>query len=397
MTTRNPTPSQPCTGVRVIELSAMISGPYCAQMLASVGAEVIKVEPPGGDLLRQSRPVYRDMGALFTHHNRGKRSIGIDLTNEEGRKLAQDLIAGADVVVENFRPGVMQKLGLGYEEMSRRNPRLIHVSITGYGLDGPYVKRPAYDQAIQALSGYCWIQGNDGKPEAVRSTIVDRLSGVTAYHGVLAALLHRERTGVGQLVSVPLLDAYAAVILPGSTNNETFLDADLPHYQPRNIYQPIATRDGYVMGHIQTDAQFEAAARLFKREDLIADPRFKGVGNRLSHIEELWGELAISARAMGTDEVIALCVANDVPINRVNRVQDLMVDPQALHNETFFDYEDPEYGRLRQLNFPVKFSAGPKTARVRAPKFGEHTADILRAAGVSDEQAEKLRSSRVVF
>jgi CoA:oxalate CoA-transferase len=390
------TPRGPCTGIRVIELAAMISGPYCGQMLAHLGADVIKVEPPGGDLLRQSRPVYRDLGALFTHHNGGKKSIGIDLGTPEGRELALELLAGADVVLENFRPGVMEKLGLGYEELSRRNPRLIHVSITGYGQDGPYVKRPAYDQAIQALSGYMWVQGDNQKPEPIRSTIVDRLSGVTACHGVLAALLHRERTGEGQRVSVPLMDAFMAVILPGSTNNETFLDAQLEHYAPRKIYQPVATSDGYVMGHIQTDAQFEACARIFGREDLLSDPRFKGVGNRLSNIEAMWAEMALNARHMTTSEVIELAVANDVPLNKVNRVQEVMRDPQALHNQTFVEFEDPEYGRMRQLNFPVKFSATPGSAKVRAPKLGEHTDEILRGAGVSDERAAALRNARIV-
>jgi len=167
------------------------------------------------------------------HTNRGKKSIGIELKSARGAELVRDLVRSADVVLENFRPGVMDRLGFGYEMLSEINPRLVYVSVTGFGPDGPYSNRPAYDQVIQGLTGFMWTQGQYKEPDAVRSPVVDRVSAMTAANAVLAALLHRERCGEGQHVGVSLLDAYAALILPGLTNNQTFLDAGLEPYTPR--------------------------------------------------------------------------------------------------------------------------------------------------------------------
>ena len=387
----------PCHGFRVIEFATMVSGPYCGQMLADMGAEVIKLEPAEGDALRAVRPEYKGLSALFAHTNRGKKSIGIEFKSARGAELVRDLVRSADVVLENFRPGVMDRLGFGYEALREINPRIVYVSITGFGPDGPYANRPAYDQVIQSLTGFMWTQGQHKEPEAIRSPVVDRISAVTAANAVLAALLYRERRGEGQHVSVTLLDAYAALILPGLTNNQTFLDADLEHYTPRSLFQPVATKDGHVMGYVQTNPQFAACIKAFHREDLTTDPRFKDPRSRLTNVAELWQELAKGAQDLTTREIMDVAVAEGVPLAPVARVAEFLDDPQAIHNQTFVDFEDPVYGRIKQLNFPIRFERSPANPHARAPRLGEHTDAVLEGLGLSRQSIADLRTAKTVW
>jgi crotonobetainyl-CoA:carnitine CoA-transferase CaiB-like acyl-CoA transferase len=386
----------PCAGLRVIEFATMVSGPYCGQMLADLGAEIIKLEPLEGDGLRAVRPEYKGLGTLFVHYNRGKKSMCVDLKSAQGAEVVRDLVRSADVVLENFRPGVMDRLGFGYEAFKALNPGLVYVSISGFGASGPYVDRPAYDQVIQGLTGYMWAQGENQSPQPVRNPVVDKISAVTAFHGTLAALLHRERGGSGQHVSVSLMDAYASFIMPGLVNNETFPDAGLEHYPMRQVFHPVKTQDGYVMGHVQTNAQFTGCAHAFGREDILDDPRFANPRERLKHIGEMWSEMAVGAATRTTEQIMSVALAHSVPLGPVQTVQQFMQDPQARHNQTFVDFQDPEYGVVRQMNFPARLEGSPANAQARAPRQGEHTDTILASLGRQAEEVAALKAARAV-
>lgn len=396
MSTSSKAASGPCTGLRVIEFATMVSGPYCGQMLADLGAEVIKLEPIEGDGLRAVRPEYKGLGTLFVHYNRGKKSICIDLKSTQGAEVVRELVRTADVVLENFRPGVMDRLGMGYEAFSAINPKLVYVSISGFGASGPYADRAAYDQVIQGLTGYMWAQGENQSPQPVRNPVVDKISAVTAFHGTLAALLHRERGGSGQHVSVSLMDAYASFIMPGLVNNETFPDAGLEHYAMRPVFHPVKTEDGYVMGHVQTNSQFVGCARAFGREDIIEDPRFANPRERLKHIGEMWGEMAIGGATRTTEQILAIALAHSVPLGPVQTVQQFLADPQARHNQTFVEFQDPEYGAMRQMNFPVRLEGSPANVQARAPRQGEHTDAILASLSMPPEQVARLKEAQAV-
>lgn len=387
----------PCAGLRVIEFATMVSGPFCGQMLADLGAEVIKLEPLEGDGLRAVRPEYKGLGTLFVHYNRGKKSIGLDLKSAQGAEVVRDLVRSADVVLENFRPGVMDRLGMGYEALSAINPRLVYVSISGFGSSGPYVDRAAYDQVIQGLTGYMWAQGEYQSPQPIRNPVVDKISAVTAFHSTLAALLHRERGGSGQHVSVSLMDAYAAFIMPGLVNNETFPDAGLERYPPRAVFHTVKTQDGYVMGHVQTNAQFTGCARAFGREDIVDDPRFANPRERLTHIAQMWDEMAVGGKTRTTAQIMKEAVAHSVPLGPVNTVQQFLDDPQARHNQTFVDFQDPDYGVVRQMNFPARLEGSPANVQARAPRMGEHTDVILEGLGLSAQQVADLKAARAVW
>jgi crotonobetainyl-CoA:carnitine CoA-transferase CaiB-like acyl-CoA transferase len=396
MATSSGAGSAPCKGMRVIEFATMVSGPFCGQMLADLGAEVIKLEPPEGDGLRAVQPGHAGLSALFVHYNRGKKSLCVDLKSTLAAEVVRELVRTADVVLENFRPGVMDRLGMGYEALRAINPNLVYVSISGFGPSGPYADRTAYDQVIQGLTGYMWAQGEYQSPEPVRNTIVDKIAAVTAFHGTLAALLHRERGGGGQHVEVSLMDAYAAFIMPGLINNETFPDAGLEHYPPRQVFHPVKVLDGYLMGHIQTNSQFVGCARAFGREDIIDDPRFANPRERLQHIAEMWAEMALGGKSRTTEQIMAVALAHSVPLGPVRTVEQFMQDPQALHNQTFVDFRDPECGTVRQLNFPVRLTSSPANVQARAPRRGEHTAAILAGLGLKPEQVAQLQTARAV-
>jgi crotonobetainyl-CoA:carnitine CoA-transferase CaiB-like acyl-CoA transferase len=388
----------PCRGIRVIEFASMVAGPYCGQMLADMGAEVIKIEGIEGDGLRAVRPQHAGLGALFAQNNRGKKSISLDVKSPEGLAICRDLVRSADVVLENFRPGVMKRLELDYESVCSLAPEVIYASVTGFGESGPYVGRPAYDQVIQAMAGNMWTQGEERVPEPVRNSIVDKIAAMTVCNGILAALFHRARTGEGQKVSVALLDAYSAFMIPGlDTHNRTFVAAGLPHYPARPVFRAVNAKDGYVMGYIHTNAQWEGCARAFRREDLLSDPRFSTPSQRLTNVAAMWAEMEKGAQNLTTAEIMEVAVANSVPMSRVNTVDELMADPQAIHNQVFVDYQDEVVGTLRTLNFPIRFGKTPANVDARAPLKGEDTEQVLSKLGLPAVRIDALRADGKVF
>jgi hypothetical protein len=269
----------PLHGVRVLDFSMVVAGPFCAQILADLGADVVKVEPPRGDTSRLLGPPFRDgITPLFAHFNRNKRSLALDLQREAGSAAARRLARDADVLVHNFRPGVAERLGIGYDAIAAENPRLVYVAVSGFGPDGPYADQPAYDMVIQALSGFMSIQGDGAAPRLVRGLVADKSTGMTAAWGALAALFARERSGgPGQRVDVPMLDAFSAFMLPDVLSDDTFLPpGGTPAPRLDGVYRAWETADGHVVLLVIEDRQFDAICRVLEREDLRTDPRYAG-------------------------------------------------------------------------------------------------------------------------
>jgi crotonobetainyl-CoA:carnitine CoA-transferase CaiB-like acyl-CoA transferase len=395
----NGAPRGPLAGIRVLDLSTVVSGPLCTQILGDLGAEVIKVESPRGDTTRMMGPPFKDgLTPLFAQVNRNKRGIAVDLKQADGQAVVRRLAGAADVLVENFRPGVMERLNLGYDTLARINPALIYVGISGFGPDGPYREFPAYDMVIQAMSGFAPLQG-DGEPLLIRNIIADKASGMTAAYAVMAALFQRQRGAAkGQKIDVPMLDAYAAFVLPDAFGAETFPPAEgfsLP-VKAADLYRCWKTKDGYVAIVIIEDHQFHAVCRAVDREDLANDERYATLFQRIASSEELFrlfeGELA----QWTTAELVARARRFGAPLAPVYGIREFIGDPQVQANRTVLETEEPGIGCMRLLRNPVRFGAAPTSLRRLPPRLGQHTDDVLRDAGYDTEEIASLRNSGAV-
>ncbi|MGE0829947.1 MAG: CaiB/BaiF CoA transferase family protein [Hyphomonadaceae bacterium] len=394
MTSEN-RPKGPCAGIKVLEVATMVAGPMAGQMLGDLGADVVKIEPPGGDPLRLVKPIHKGVGALFMAMNRHKRSLVLDLKNPEAQAIARRLALQADVLLENSRPGVLDRLGLGYESLRKENPGLIYASVSGFGLDGPYAKRPAFDQVLQGLTGIMRLQGGEGAPQAIRNSVVDKYTASAAASAITAALLYRERNGgEGQRVSVSLLDAFSSYAMMDCILNDVYAECeDRP--ARINAYVPIKAADGYMIGWIQTDDQFARMCKLIGREDLLNDPRFKGA-ERLYNSEAMWREIEKSISHMKIADVFAKAEEEGVAIGPVNTIADFMADPQVRHNRGIVEHEDAEFGTIRHLNYPARFEKSPASVEARAPKLGEHTEGILKELGFANSEIAAARAAKAV-
>lgn len=386
----------PCSGLKVLEITTMVAGPMAGQILADLGAEVTKIESVGGDPLRQLRPRHEGMSALFMAMNRHKRSIQLNLKDPEGQRIARELALKADVLIENARPGVLDRLGLSYESLRGENPGLIYGSVSGFGRDGPYVDRPAFDQVIQAMTGAMYLQGGWVAPAPFRSMMVDKFAASSMASAIVAALLHRERSnGEGQRVDVSLFDSFSSFSLIDNLHNHMWLDGD-DKIPAINVTIPIRTADGMLMGHIQTDEQFARTCRLLGCEQLIEDPRFQGGWNRLSNIEAMWKALEKYTEKLPTAQIMEGVGREGVPIGPVNSIDEFLADPQTLHNESVVEYRDDTYGRVLFTNYPARFEKTPAQVAARSPSLGEHTDAVLSELGYSQDQIEAARASGTV-
>jgi crotonobetainyl-CoA:carnitine CoA-transferase CaiB-like acyl-CoA transferase len=388
----------PCAGFTVLDFSTMVSGPLCGQNLGDLGADVIKIESLGGDTARWLGPPERaGLNGFFTQLNRNKRSIALDLKSEQGRGIAQQLGRAADVVIENFRPGVADRLGIGYEQLSENNPGLVYISISGFGPDGPYAGQPVYDLVIQGMSGMMPIQGGDGPPEMLKSVIADKNAAITAASSALAALLARERNnGQGQHVQVPMLNAYAQLTMPDNLTPESFQPKPEFEGVVPNIYQVWDCADGHMVGVVILDKQYQGLCDVLGREDLAADERFTAIGARLQNNEALNEILAEEFRKWPRAELLQKLREKEVPFAPVYDIHEFMADPQVIHNRTVFDAEDPQGGTTRYIGHPGVYEKTPATLRRHPPRYGEHTDQILKEAGFSEEQVAGWRESGVI-
>ena len=386
----------PLAGVKVLEITTMVAGPIGGVVLADLGATVTKIETLGGDPYRNVQPQHKGMCAHFFAVNRHKRSIQIDLKTDEGRAIAQELADQCDVLLVNSRPSVMGRLGLGYDELSKTNPGLIYVSISGFGDDGPYANRPAFDQVIQALTGAMQLQNPEGDPKPLRSMFVDKFAGVAAVSAVCAALYHRERNGGrGQYISAPLMKTFSFFSLVDNLHNQAFTESD--NKTPViNITRPFRSADGMFMGHIQTDEQFARACRVLGVEHLLVDERFKSAVLRVANYELMWQELEKGAMKFTSAELEALIVKEGLTMGKVNTVDEFLDDPQCRHLRCVERFDTEEFGEVRVAAHPVTFSASPADVRGVAPWPGQHSNQVLSELGFGDDQIAGLRNAGVI-
>ena len=396
----DPKRSGPLAGIRVLDLTSVVSGPMCTQQLGDLGADVVKLESPGGDQTRYSGAPFKEplFSAMHTQMNRNKRSLVVDLKNAGGRDLVLDAIDRFDVVVENFRPGVMDRLGLGYEALAARHPGLVFCSINGFGSDGPYAALPAYDQLMQGLVGVMPDQGGDGPPAPVNGPIADKTSAVTAVSAILAALFARERDpkGRGQRVEVAMIDAYAAFALPDPMTPRAFPPEVLQTGMSAAFFSAWPTADGHVVGLIIQDHQFAALCRVLGRDDLADDDRFKEMGTRLGNYVELVGLLREEVRKWDSETFVARAREEGATFGPVNDIEAFLEDPHVRHRETVRILEDERFGPTQYLSPPWRFDRTPAAIDRHAPRLGEHSDEVLRELGLDDQAIERLRASEAI-
>jgi crotonobetainyl-CoA:carnitine CoA-transferase CaiB-like acyl-CoA transferase len=355
-------------------------------MMADLGATVIKVETETIELpVTTHPPVHKGHSAYYEQMNAGKKSILLDPKHPDGLATIKALCRNADVFLQNSRPGVMERLGLGYEELKESNPGLIYVSVTGFGEGNEYSGHAAYDPSIQAMMGFMPVQGGDGPPQAIVSPVADKITGYSACNALLSALLFRERNnGVGQKVVVSMVSAFASFILTEEMNNQVFQSADLPLAPShRASYVVSATSDGNVVGLILTPKQYQTFCVAMGRHDLVADPRFTTSADLVRRVTELYQQFAPDIAALTTEEFLGRMAEVGIPFGRVNTSAEFFDSDIARKTEVYVDFEDPELGTLRHLNHPAKFSVSPVDVRRRAPRLNEHAEEIRKQFGLS--------------
>ena len=386
-------------GIRIVDLSQIVSGPMAATLLADQGAEVIKVEMPGGDPVRGLGPRKGDLSSMFIAVNRGKRGIALDLKTAGGRLVLERLIDGTDVLIENFRPGAMERLGFGYDRCRTLNPALIFASITGFGPDGPYANIRVYDPVVQAVSGIAATQTDkDGRPQLVRSLVADKVTALTAAQAITAALFHRARTGEGQRIDIAMLDAAVAFNWPDGMYNYSFLDdAPAPFPEYGAMMRLWAARDGQVAIGALQDAEFIALVRAVGREGLATDPRFASIGNRMKHQAE-WAPLMSAAlAALDLDALMAGFIREGAVGGRVNPLPAVPDDPQVLHNAIVATADHGAIGLVRGARHPARFGVTAAAGLRAAPHLGEHGMAILTELGFDPDQIATFSTEKAVF
>jgi len=391
----------PLAGVKVLDLSIALTGPYAAALLADQGAEVIKVERPGiGDIARWIGVAVNGMSALYLVCNRGKRSIAVDAQSEAGRDVVRRLARDADVVLQNFRPGVVERLGLGYDDLRAGRDDLVYVSLSGFGHEGPYAQKSAYDTVIQAYGGFAASQADPatGEPCFLRQTAADKVTALMAAQAITAALFARERGAGGQHVRLSMLDAVASFLWADAAGNEVLLDSD--RSQPSSFVQsfrPLRFLDGWGVATPTSDNDFAGMCRAFGVEG-YDDPRVARIAERIQHRElaaAIIERCYAAAAKLPMADAIARLEAERVPCGVVLSPAELAADPHARAIGLFVDADHPIVGRTRQPRHPAQFGATPAHLGTPAPALGQHTDEILAAIGLADRIAE-LRGAGVV-
>jgi crotonobetainyl-CoA:carnitine CoA-transferase CaiB-like acyl-CoA transferase len=374
----------PLHGVRVVDLTSMISGPIATMMLADQGADVIKVEPPSGDLVRHLGPSRDGLTATFLSANRSKRSLVLDLKTDEGMSVLSKLISTADVFVQNFRPGAVDRMGLGEPAVRRLRPDIVYVSISGFGETGPYAHKRVYDPVIQALSGLADIQrdGDSGRPRMVRTIIPDKTTALTAAQAITAALFARERSGEGQHVRLAMLDAMIAYLWPEGMTGYTFVGREAAASRAQLAQDlTFATADGYITAGAVSDAEWQGMCRALERPQWRYDVRFRTAQDRVVNVRD---RLALTADVLKTRtsaEWLERLDREGVPCAPVLARSEVFEHEQARINGIVGEYDHPVAGRIRQPRPAARFDRTPAAVTRPAPLLGEHTREILTELG----------------
>ena len=389
----------PLQGIRIVDLSTVFSGPMAAALLSDQGAEVIKVESLEGDTTRNIGPTKGDLSSSFIAANRGKRNLAIDLKAPAALAVVHALLARADVLIENFRPGVMQRLGLGDADLAQRFPTLIRLSITGFGADGPRAADKAYDAVIQALGGVAASQRDPvtGAPVILASTVSDKVTALTAAQAVTAALFARTRDGQGRRVEVSMLDATLAFQWPDAMYNHVWVDEPPPAMPEFGATQrPWRTADGHVATMVPQPAEFAGMCTALGRPDIPQDPRFATLPARYRNGAALRALLEPLMAQFDNATLEARFRAHGAALGRVNERPEVLSDPQVVHNQSVVTVDNGAAGRVRVARSAALFDGRAQAPTRGGARLGEHSAEVLRELGFSDEQIAELAAQGVL-
>ena len=387
-------------GLRVLDVTQVMAGPFCAMLLADLGADVIKVEPPGGDSTRQMPGAVGADSPSFNAVNRGKRSIVLNLKSDEGRGVFMRLAASSDILIENYRPGVMTALGFGYEALAQLNPRLIYASISGYGQTGPQRGKGGFDLIAQGVAGIMSITGEPGGPPVKAGVpLTDLSAGLFALVGILASVENRHRTGMGQQIDTSLVDAGVALSVWEAT--EYFSGMGIPDamgsaHRMNAPYQAIRCADGYITLGAANERLFRRLADVLGHAEWTERPEFADNASRVRNRQALADRIESITSQQPSAHWLALLEANDIPCGPINDYAQVFADPQVVAREMVVETEHPTLGRLKTLGSPIKMSATPPDVSRRAPLLGEHTDEVLVETGFGSREIEALRQSGAV-
>ena len=392
----------PLSGVRVLDLTGVVSGPFATMFLADQGADVLKIEPIGGDITRRSRAAVgktNEFSALFISSNRGKRSLALDIKHDSGREILTQLASQADVLVQNFRPGAMERLGLGPEQLRQRHPRLIYVSISGVGDSGPYVKKRVYDPIIQGLSGFCDIQSQPqtNRPQMIRTIVCDKTTAVFTAQAVCAALYAREKTGQGDHIQVAMLDTMIAYLWPEGMMQYTVVGTEEtaadPNDRPDLVFK---TSDGYITAGTISDSEWQGFCKASGDPELARDPRFATPSARSVNATARINKMAEYIAQHTTAEWLERLDAADVPCAPILRRGEIIHNEQVVARDIITEFDQPMVGRVLQPKPAARFEVNEAAIGGPAPRVGEHSHEVLRELGYSDGAIDRMIADKAV-
>jgi crotonobetainyl-CoA:carnitine CoA-transferase CaiB-like acyl-CoA transferase len=375
--------SGPLEGIRIIDATSIVSGPFATTILGDQGADIIKIEQPGlGDLIRYMGLIRNNMSAVFAVLNRNKRSVTVNVAKPEGKELIYDLVRKGDAFVQNYRPGVAERMGIGYEQLKKINPDIVYVSISGFGDTGPYANKRVYDPIVQAIAGYTDVQGDPktGKPEIVRTIVIDKVTSLTACQAITAGLLAKARGKGGQHIKLSMLDASLQFLWSDALANFIYVGEERegrPNLS--DLYRVFATKDGYITSIVSSDSEWQGFCRAMKLPDLATDEKFATIAARGKNAFELWDIVEAEYLKYGSVELMTLLDGEDVPCGVVNRRESLHLDPQIVQQQSLLEIKHPKADvTMRSPRPAVQFGDKAWQVERHAPMLGEHTDEVLR-------------------
>lgn len=394
--------SGPLEGLRIIDATSIVSGPFATTILGDQGADIIKIEQPGlGDLIRYMGLIRNNMSAVFAVLNRNKRSIAVNVAKPEGKELIYDLVRKGDAFVQNYRPGVAERMGIGYEQLKKINPDIVYVSISGFGDSGPYANKRVYDPIVQAIAGYTDVQGDPktGKPEIVRTIVIDKVTSLTACQAITAGLLAKARGKGGQHIKLSMLDASLQFLWSDALANYIYVGEE-KEGRPNlsDLYRVFATQDGYITSIVSSDSEWQGFCRAMKRPELADDERYATIAARGKNAFELWDIVEAEYLKYGSTELMALLDGEDVPCGVVNRRDSLHLDPQIVQQKSLLEIKHPTADvTMRSPRPATQFGDAPWEVERHAPMLGEHTDEVLREVlGKDDTAINSLREKGAI-